>query len=453
MINNCIKTISGTTLILAGCQTSPTIIENKNEKPNIIIILADDLGWGDLSCYGSDSIYTPNIDKLSENGLTFTQFYTNGSVSTPTRAGLLTGRYQIRSGMTKIQAPWVREGLPPDEVTMAEMLNDNGYETGLIGKWHLGHQKGSLPNDQGFNYFFGLIFSNDMMIRESPAYKNTPEDQLLSLMRDTTIIDQPVYLPTLTQRYAAEAENFIAKNHNKPFFLYMAHWAPHEPLEASAEFKNSSKYGLYGDVVQEMDKSIGDVIAALERYGLKENTFIFFTSDNGARVSPQRFGNNEKCGSTGGLRGLKGNTFEGGIRVPGIAFWQGKIKPGIYKDPTIILDLFPTVAKMTNSNIPNDRIIDGIDISNILFDGGKRTSEELYFYRFDEPRSIVYGDYKYKKPYKAKKNYMEKYSHEEELLFNLEDDPYETTNLADSLPEITKMLREKLDSFDLSVKK
>lgn len=243
-------------------------------------------------------------------------------------------------------------------------------------------------------------------------------------MRNTTIIDQPVYLPTLTQRYATEAENFIARNKNNPFFLYFSHWAPHEPLEASAEFDSTSEYGLYGDVVQELDKAVGDVMNALERYGLKKNTLVFFTSDNGARVVPQRFGNNEKCGSTGGLRGKKGTTFEGGIRVPAIAYWGNKIKEGEYNRPAIMLDLMPTIASITNSKIPELKIIDGVDISNVLFENGRRKEETFFFYRKEEPRSIIVGDYKYKRAYKAKKSHMQKYDHQEELLFNLKNDPY-----------------------------
>lgn len=426
--------------------------QTEQAPPNIIMILADDLGYGDLSCYGSDSIHTPNIDQMAEEGLRFNRFYTNASVSTPTRAGLLTGRYQIRSDMAHIEAPWVNKGLPPEELTIAEMLRGEGYHTGLIGKWHLGHKKGSTPNCQGFDYFFCLLFSNDQNVAIHSGYGHKlKEEDLLALRRDSIIIDQEVYQNTLTQRYAAESYNFIAKNRDNPFFLYIAHWAPHEPLHVSKEYEGSSKYGLYGDVVQEMDAAVGVVFDALKEFGLDDNTLVIFTSDNGARVLPQRFMNNEPCGSTGGLNGYKTTVFEGGIRVPAIAWWKKKIAPGQETDAAAnTIDIWPTIAGITQAQIPDSILIDGKDISDILFNKGTREHEDFFYYRLDKLQAINSGYWKLHLPFddpKAKPGKPSPYSHEDTLLFNLEDDMYEQHNLYHERPDVVEMLIQKGDDF------
>lgn len=412
------------------------------------------MGYGDLSCYGSDSISTPNLDKLAADGIRFTSFYTTASVSTPSRAGLLTGKYQPRIGMHKLQFPWSKKGMPQEPITMAEMFKDKGYVTGMVGKWHLGHQEGCKPNENGFDYWFGLLFSNDMLIRESPAYKKTPDEKLLALRRNDTIIDQEVYQPTLTQRYSIECQNFIARNKDTSFFLYVPHTFPHEPLYASAQFQNTSKYGLYGDVVQELDHSVGELIETLEYFGLIENTLIVFSSDNGARVVRQRFGNNEKCGSCGILNGAKTTGYEGGHRVPTIATWKSKITPGqVIDQPAMMFDWYPTFAKMINYKIPENEIIDGKDLSEVLFNNGKRNGDEFYFFAKDKDtlEAIRVGDWKLKEAATYKKSKAH-YSHDKDLLINLKDDPGEQHNLIDKYPEKAKELKAKMEKFEQEIK-
>ena len=237
--------------------------EVKKSPPNVIFIFADDLGYGDLSCYGSDSIYTPHLDQLAAKGVRFTDFYSTSPICSPSRAGLLTGQYPIRNGIGPVFFPHSKGGLDTATLSMADMFRDQGYTTACIGKWHLGHEPQFHPHHHGFDYFFGLRYSNDMDWPR-PWKPNWQPKNPLALYQDTTIIDQPVYQPTLTQRYTAEAIQFIAKNQENPFFLYFPHPFPHEPLYASAEFMGTSKYGLYGDVVQELDKSVGEVMKALE---------------------------------------------------------------------------------------------------------------------------------------------------------------------------------------------
>lgn len=441
---------------LSSCGES----DNKTEAiPNIIFIYADDLGWGDLSCYGSEVINTPDIDYLAENGIRFTDFYATAAVCTPSRAALLTGRYQVRSGMTHIEAPWVKKGLPRDEITIAELLKEKGYVTRLVGKWHLGHHQGNRPQDAGFDSFFGLLFSNDMAVRSNPSYghKVKPED-LLSLWRDTVRVDQEVYQPTLTQRLTSNAKIFIAENHDKPFFLYFAHWAPHEPLHVSVQFKGSSKEGLYGDVVQEMDHSVGEIIRTLEKFDILDNTIIVFSSDNGARVVPQRFGNGEPTGSNGILRSRKTYTFEGGIRVPTIFYWKNKIREGkVVTDPAIMTDWFPTFAAIANIDLTADRDYDGTDLSPVLFKGESLADRPFFFYKGDQLQAVRYGKWKYKisdnpdDKAKSREHFSWDDYNDDPVLFDLETDPGEQNNLLEENPETGSMLRAKMDSFRIVV--
>ncbi|HKK62285.1 MAG TPA: sulfatase-like hydrolase/transferase, partial [Bacteroidales bacterium] len=334
-----------------------------------------------------------------------------------------------------------------------------GYRTALIGKWHLGHDSGHIPNHHGFDEFFGLLFSNDMNVRDNPSYGHKIKDKnLLSLWRDTNRIDQEVYLPTLTQRYTAEAKNFILKNQDHPFFLYMAHWAPHEPFAASAQFNGKSLYGLYGDVVEEMDYSVGEIFETLNNLNLLDHTIIVISSDNGARVTPQRFGNHDRAGSNGGLRGRKTFTFEGGIRVPSIAYWKDHILRGKEESqPAIMSDWLPTFANITNASLPEDLILDGVDLSPVLFDNEKLELRTLFFYRRDELQAVRHGKWKYKvtdfptEKEKSKKSFSSDCYNETPVLFNLEEDPWEQNNLLDQYPDIANMLQLKIDSFSNSI--
>lgn len=314
------------------------------DRPNVVIILADDLGFGDLSCYGSPKIKTPNLDQMAAEGVRMTQFNCPASFCAPTRASLMTGRYPFRCGMTQNPAP---DGgpeadalaLPKSEITLAQVMKSAGYATGMIGKWHLGHKEGLLPTDRGFDEYYGIPYSNDM--------------RPVQVLEGTKVVEYPVVQATLTRRYTERATAFIERNRERPFFLYFAQAMPHKPLAVSEAFYKKSGAGLYGDAVMELDWSVGQVLAKLKEVGIDDRTLVMFSSDNGAT-----FG-----GSTGGLRGMKGSTYEGGYRVPMIARWPGRIAAGhVTAEPAVMMDLFVTTLKATGIAAPADRVMDGLDI-------------------------------------------------------------------------------------------
>jgi arylsulfatase A-like enzyme len=418
----------------------------EQKRPNVIFIYADDMGYGDLSCYGSDSIHTPHLDELAAKGIRYTDFYSTSPICSPSRAGLLTGQYPIRNGIGPVFFPWSKGGLDTATFTMAELFKAQGYATACIGKWHPGHQPQYHPSQHGFDYFFGLRYSNDMDWPR-PWKPDYEPKQLLALYRDTTIIDQPVHQPTLTQRYTAEAIQFVAQHQDKPFFLYWPHTFPHEPLFVSAEFQGTSKYGLYGDVVQELDNSVGQLMQALEDFGLSENTIIVFSSDNGARQVPQRWGNKESCGSNAPLRGRKSTTFDGGIRVPTIAYGKGYFEGGIVEStPGIMCDWLPTFAAITDYELPDELKLNGTDLLTL-----KPTNErDFFFYRIDKLNAIRSGPWKLKlaNPGRAR---GEPIPHDEDLLFNLVQDPGEQHNLASKYPEKVTELKARMAAFEASI--
>ena len=327
----------------------PPALHAASKPPNIIIILADDLGYGDLGCYGHPTIRTPNLDRMAGEGLRFTDFYVAACVCTPSRAALLTGRLPIRSGMAGSEKRRVifgnsTGGLPPEEITIARALKSKNYATACIGKWHLGHLPPYLPTAHGFDYYYGLRWSNDMepapKIPKNASASLNPDPKWwnASLLRNDQVIEQPTDLSTLTRRYTEEALGFMRQNKTKPFFLYFAHTYPHVPLFASEKFKRTSPRGLYGDVVEELDWSVGQVLETLRREKLDGKTFVFFTSDNGPWLNKQLAG-----GSAGLLFEGKGSTWEGGMREPGIAWWPGKIKPATAThELACSMDLFNT---------------------------------------------------------------------------------------------------------------
>ena len=311
---------------------------------NFIIIFADDLGYGDLGIFGHPTIKTPNLDRMAMEGQKWTNFYVGASVCTPSRAALLTGRLPIRSGMagasSRVLFPNSANGLPHSEITIAEQLKSVGYATGMVGKWHLGHKKQYLPTTQGFDYYFGIPYSNDMDItRElssfqdywnlwTKEYKNLePKDFNVPLLSGTEQIERPADQTTLTGRYTDEAIDWIKKNKDQPFFMYLAHSLPHVPLFASDKFRGTSKRGLYGDVIEEIDYGVGQILELLEEEGLAENTIVFFTSDNGPWLPTELSG-----GSGGLLRDGKGSTWEGGFREPSIFWGPGNVEPKVVMD-------------------------------------------------------------------------------------------------------------------------
>jgi len=336
------------------------LVSSLSAQPNIVIILADDLGYGDLSCYGHPKFKTPRIDQMAAEGVKLTQFNCPAAFCAPTRASLMTGRYPFRCGMTQNPAP---DGgaaadalaMPKSEITLAQVLKSAGYATGMIGKWHLGHKAGSLPTERGFDEYFGIAYSNDM--------------RPVQVLEGNAVAEYPVVQATLTTRYAKRATDFIQRNKAKPFFLYFAEAMPHKPLAASEKNYKKSGAGLYGDALLDLDDSVGAVLDALKQNGLDDDTLVLFTSDNNAT-----FG-----GSTGGLRGMKGATYEGGYRVPMIARWPGKITAGRVCDQlAVMMDLFATVLKVTGANMSDDRVLDGRDIMPLLTSDAKSPHDFVF---------------------------------------------------------------------------
>lgn len=413
--------------------------------PNVVIIFADDLGYGDLGCYGSPTIRTPNLDRMAAEGLRFTDFYVAAEVCTPSRAGLLTGRYPIRSGMCgsrRVLFPNSEGGLPKEEVTIADALKDKGYATAQIGKWHLGIHEGSRPLDQGFEHQFGLPYSNDMdgrpgLPKGATGSSTPPEDGWnVALSRDGKIIEQPAVQTTLTRRYTEEAVKFIKEKKDKPFFLYFAHTFPHVPLFASPEFKGRSRGGIYGDAVEELDWSVGQVMATLRETGLAENTLVFFTSDNGPWLIMGNQG-----GSAGPLKDGKGSTWEGGMRVPGIAWQPGRIKPGVTHELASTMDLFTTALTLGGAKTP-DGPVDGMDISPLLYESKALPQRPFFYYRGDKLFACRLGEWKAHFSTQTGYGQPKADAHEPPLLFHLGLDPSEKRDVAKEHPEVIAQIEE-----------
>jgi arylsulfatase len=344
-------------------------------RPNIITILFDDLGCGDCSCYGNPTIITPNMDHMAQEGMRFTQF-AGSPLCAPSRGQLMTGRLGIRTGLTTNFFPWSEGGIPDPEITVAQMLKKAGYDTMCVGKWHLGHLPRYLPTRHGFDDYFGIPYSNDMSKATNRAdwAQSTPPTPLI---RGEKVIEQEPDQSLLTQRYTEVATEFIRKcsRAGKRFFLYLPHTMPHQPVAASSRFRGKSQYGLYGDVVQELDWSVGEILRVLREQKLDRNTLVFISSDNGPATGV----------ATGFFRGSKGTTWEGGMREPGIAWWPRTIPAGI-TTPAFAsnMDLFPTYVKLAGLEMPRDRVYDGQDLAPVLFhnDPGR---EALFFYYRNSP--------------------------------------------------------------------
>jgi len=435
--------------ILLLLTPSQTVAAKNPTQPNVIVIYADDLGWGDLGCYGSPTIRTPNLDRMAAEGMRFTDFYSAAEVCTPSRAALLTGRYPVRSGMCHDQFRVLRNhsknGLPKDEVTLASILKTQGYRTACVGKWHLGHRKEHLPPNHGFEQYFGLPFSNDMMpapdapkgreklYLEENALWRTP------LIRGVEVIEEQPDQKQLTRRYTEESVKFISENREKPFFLYLAHTFPHVPLFASESFRGKSRAGIYGDVVEEIDWSVGQVLAALQREGLRENTLVVFSSDNGPWTLFDSHG-----GSAGPLREGKGSTWEGGMRVPGIFWWSGRIPAGkVQNELATTMDVFTTVTHLAGGTLPKERQIDGADISPLLFGTGHMENREPFFYyRGSQLYAVRIGLWKAHFTTRSSYGPDKPEAHDPPLLYHLGEDAGEHWDRAAKHPEVISQMRK-----------
>ncbi|MBV62956.1 MAG: arylsulfatase [Rickettsiales bacterium] len=428
-----------------------------SKTPNFIVIFTDDQGYEDIGCFGSPKIKTPNLDKLAAEGRKFTSFYSANSVCSPSRAALMTGCYPTRVSVPGVLFPRHKEGLNPDEITIAELLKTKGYATSCIGKWHIGHKPKFLPTRQGFDSYFGIPYSNDMTIDPEAKLaadiilrdgftldriKNEkPKKNLVPLMRNEEVIEYPCDQTTLTKRYTEEAVRFIEKNEDKPFFLYIPHTMPHIPLFASKNFKGKSERGPYGDTIEEIDWSVGEIMKTLRENNLDENTLVIYTSDNGPWKLKEGRG-----GSAYPLRGYKFQTYEGGMRVPCIMSWKGKIPSGTVCDEIgATIDLLPTFANLAGAKIPDDRIIDGKNIWPIISgkEGALSPHDIYYYYKGNRLESARQGKWKIRRSGKKSQSVE---------LYNLEDDISESKNLSLKNPELIEVMLKKMDKFDKDLK-
>lgn len=465
--------------------TAGACIAGAAQKPNFIVILADDLGYGDLACYGAKDVSTPHIDQMAREGAKFTSCYV-APVCSPTRASLLTGCIAQRVGIGGVLFTRNNHGLNPDEMTLPELLKAQGYATAIIGKWHLGNQDMFQPLRHGFDYWYGTPASNSQDF--DPTLKQYAPDCIwrdgytresilklneapCPLVRDNVVIEVPADQTQFTQRYTREAIRFITQNKDKPFFLYLPHNMPHIPLHASKDFVGKSRRGIYGDTIQELDWSTGEILRALKEHGIDENTLVIFLSDNGP--------NTATGGKAGPLKGSKGSTLEGGVRVPFVARWPGKIPAGIVSAEAITgMDLLPTLTTLAGGDVPKDRVIDGKDIWPLLAGkpSAKSPHEAIYYLRGRSVAGIRVGDWKYladdasetedpkqaveltaaeqKLPRKERKAIIKERSKAASqkpsptaALYHLREDIGEQLNLITKHPEIVARLKKQLEVF------
>lgn len=435
------------------------------EKPNLIVIFADDLGYGDLSCYGSKTIRTPRLDQMAREGMRFTDFYAGAPFCSPSRAALLTGRYPIRAGVPNVLFPTETTGLPPSEITIAKILQGERYATTCIGKWHLGVTPRFRAHRHGFDSYYGLPYSNDMAKRShGEEFRAQHADSELPLMENDRIVEAPAVQQTLTQRYTERALSFVQSNRNRPFFLYLAHTFPHSPQYASKEFEGRSANGYYADAVEEIDWSTGQILDGLRKLGIEGKTLVVFTSDNGP--APGRAGDPRYMGgSAGPLRGRKGTTYEGGMRVPAI-FWQpGKIAGGKTVDAVAsVLDILPTTVEMAGAKLPRGKVIDGSSMAGLLYGAsGQAREEKLFCYYFGgQLQAVRWGKWKLVLPirelparppslwYKTNPELFERHYRLKlkPELYDLAADVGEKANLAEKFPAIVRELTQEAERYD-----
>ncbi|MFW5915072.1 MAG: sulfatase [Planctomycetota bacterium] len=408
-------------------------MRKSTDRPNIILINCDDLGYGDLGCYGSDRNRTPALDRMAAEGARFTDFYMPAPVCSPSRGALMTGCYPRRIGFDSFEGDWVLfpghpVGLSDQEVTVAELLKEQGYATKIVGKWHCGDQPEFLPTRHGFDSYYGVPYSNDMGRQRGGGEDGPP----LPLLRDEGVIQEQPDQAGLTERYVEECVEFIRNNQDDPFFLYFAHMYVHLPLYAPDRFMEQSDNGRYGAAVECVDWSVEVIMHELKRLGLDENTLVIFTSDNGSR-------NRDEGGSNAPLRGTKGTTWEGGMRVPCIMRWPGQIPEGqTCTELSTAMDILPTLSELCGAEVPQDRIIDGHDIRPLM--GGDAEAESpydaFYYYRSEELEAVRVGRWKL---------HVRKGGEPVEELYDLENDVGETTDVSEDNPSVIQKLREVAD--------
>jgi arylsulfatase A len=441
-------------LLLLGALQIETVPEARAaQKPNFVVIFADDLGYGDLGSFGHPSIRTPNLDRMAVEGQRWTSFYVGASVCTPSRAALMTGRLPIRNGMMSAQSrvlfPNSEGGLPASEITIAELLKEQGYATAAIGKWHLGHLPQYLPTAHGFDTYWGVPYSNDMDAlagfpgygKESARdahYAATIQQYNVPILRDTDVVERPADQNTLTSRYADKAIEFIGAHRDQPFFVYLAHNLPHIPLFAGKDFRGGSRRGLFGDVVEEIDAGVGRIVATLKELGLDRNTLVVFTSDNGPWLPFKTHG-----GSAGLLRQGKGTTYEGGMREPTIFWWPGKIVPKVQMEMGTTMDLLPTFCALAGAATPQDRTLDGYDLSPLLLGSAEKGPRDTVFY-WREEKLFAVREGPWKAHFITEGCYGvgdKREVHAIPELYQLEQDPSEKYNVASLHPDVVARLK------------
>ena len=460
--------VLGALLVLLSTQSIATTDEHNPREgytPNIVILYTDDMGWGDLGVFGHPYIRTPSIDRLAREGQQWTDFYVPAPVCSPSRAALLTGRHPVRTGLygvgTPVMFPGDTRGIGHSEVTLAEALKAKGYRTGILGKWHLGDAPEFFPTRHGFDYWYGIPYSNDMQYVGRPSVEDLfrlqqegknaelgaifadflksfedPDyaDYHVPLWRSECteqgctdeLVEQPTVQPTLTARLTKEAVRFVTTQADRPFFLYLPYTMPHLPIFADEAFQGRSLGGPYGDTIEEIDWSVGEIIKALETAGLDENTLVFFSSDNG----PWHSASTEFSGSAGPLRGSKQEVYEGGVRVPTVFWWPGKVIPKKTSELGSVLDLYSTIATITG--IDASTAVDGFDLTHSLFTGAASPRKEVALYRKGELRAYRKGDYKLHLYDRAQGGSPL----ETPELYNLKRDIAEQENIAAKHPEI-----------------